>query len=103
MAVHRGAVAEGSLQLSSPVNPTDPTLLDGPWGMTIADNGHTAKIFISDVPSGTVSRFNIKFIGQFSISTEQGCAFGVATSSTGRQFAAVNDITNSVQIWTVRP
>jgi hypothetical protein len=203
-------------------NPTDPTLLDGPWGMTIADSGRTAKIFISDVLSGTVSRFNIKltasgpqsqqsvqiasgyihrgdpaafeigptglvfdaksntlyvastgdnaiyairgagttrvdrgtgrvvyqdsthlhgplgmtmapdgnliaaqsdavnsdpkqpselvefttkgkFIGQFSISTEQGGAFGVATSSTRQQFAAVNDITNSVQIWTVRP
>jgi hypothetical protein len=202
-------------------NPTDPRLLDGPWDMTIADSGRTAKIFISDVLSGTVSRFDVKvsssggprvqrsvqiasgythrgdpaafeigptglvfnaksntlyvastgdnaiyairgagttradrgtgkivyqdsthlhgplgltvapdgnliaaqgdainsdpnqpselvefttrgkFIGQFSISTQQGGAFGVATSSTRRQFAAVNDITNSVEIWTV--
>jgi hypothetical protein len=203
-------------------NPTDPRLLDGPWDMTIADSGRTAKVFISDVLSGTVSRFDLKltargpqsqravqiasgyihhgdpaafevgptglafdarsntlyvastgdnavyairgagttradrgtgrivyqdnahlhgplgmtlapdgnliaaqgdavnsdpnqpselvefttkgkFIGQFSISTQQGGAFGVATSSTRQQFAAVNDITNKVQIWTVRP
>jgi DNA-binding beta-propeller fold protein YncE len=204
------------------VNPTDPKLLDGPWDMTIADSGRTAKVFIANVLSGTVSRFDIKitasgpqstravqiasgyihrgdpaafeigptglvfnaksntlyvastgnnaiyairgagttkadrgtgrivyqdsahlhgplgmtiapdgnliaaqgdainsdpnqpselvefttkgkFIGQFSISTAQGGAFGVATSSTGRQFAAVNDNTNSVEIWPVRP
>jgi hypothetical protein len=218
------AQAGGVLVLNSSgtmvANITNTSLLDGPWGMTIADSGRTAKIFVSDVLNGTVSRFDVKitanglkmtrsvqiasgyiwhgdpvafeigptglvfnaktntlyvastgdnaiyaikgagttkadrgtgkvvyqdsthlhgplsmtmapdgnliasqgdavnsdpkqpselveftakgkFIGQFSINTQQGGAFGMATSSTGRQFAAVNDITNSVEIWTV--
>src|SRR5262249_37194169 len=44
-----------------------------------------------------------KFVGQFSISKHNpGGAFGVA-SSTGSspQFAAVNDINNTVEIWNV--
>ena len=40
-------------------------------------------------------------IGQFSINTGTGGAFGVATSSTRRHFAAVNDNTDSAEIWTV--
>jgi hypothetical protein len=44
-----------------------------------------------------------KFVGQFSISTQQGAAFGVASTLDFRQFAAVNDSTNSVQISMVRP
>jgi hypothetical protein len=202
-------------------NITNSAMLNGPWDMTIADSGNTAKIFVSDVLSGTVSRFDVKltksggvqvtnsvqiasgythradqaafeigptglvfnaqtntlyvastgdnaiyairgagttradhgtgkvvyqdnthlhgplglamapdgnliaaqgdavntdpnqpselveftakgkFIGQFSISTSPDGAFGVATSSTKRQFAAVNDNTNTVEIWTV--
>jgi hypothetical protein len=41
-------------------NLTNPSLLDGPWDMTVAASGHTAKIFVSDVLSGTVSRFDVK-------------------------------------------
>ena len=33
-----------------------------------------------------------QFVGQFSISTSQGGAFGVATSSDNQHFAAVNDV-----------
>jgi hypothetical protein len=202
-------------------NLTSASMLDGPWDMAIADSGNKAKVFVSDVLSGTVSRFDVSlpksggfrvtssaqiasgythrgdpaafeigptglvfnsktntlyvastgdnavyavrgagttradrgtgaviyqdsthlhgplglaaapdgnliaaqgdainsdpnqpselveftprgaFVGQFSINSSQGGAFGVATSSTKQQFAAVNDITNSVEIWTV--
>jgi hypothetical protein len=45
-----------------------------------------------------------KFVGQFSLNPSQGGAFGMASSAlTQHQFAAVNDITNSVQVWRVRP
>ncbi len=36
-------------------------LLDGPWDLTIDDRGRTASIFVSDVLSGTVSRFDVAF------------------------------------------
>ena len=65
-------------------------------------NGHQSNSFTHSQPSELVEfTAKGKFIGQFSISTQQGGAFGVATSSTRTQFAAVNDITNSVVIWTV--
>ncbi len=39
---------------------SDPKLLNGPWDMTIAiDRGRTATVFVSNVQSGTISRFNI--------------------------------------------
>jgi DNA-binding beta-propeller fold protein YncE len=36
-------------------------LLDGPWDLTIDDRGRTASIFVSNVLSGTVSRFDVAF------------------------------------------
>jgi hypothetical protein len=204
-------------------NMTDPQMLDGPWDLTINDLGSTAQIFVANVLSGTVSRFNVslptsggfqvtsdtqiasgykhhgdpnavevgptglafnpatgtlyvastadnkiytvknagaagtqsgrgkviyqdqahlhgplaltllpngnlmaaqgdavnpskrltselveftprgKFVGQFSLSKTAGGAFGVASSPDGTRFAAVNDITNTVEIWQVNP
>ena len=58
------ARAGGLLVLNSSgkvvANLTDPKLLDGPWDMAITDSGRTAKIFVSDVLSGTVTRFDVK-------------------------------------------
>lgn len=221
------AQAGGVLVLNSSggvvANLTNPSMLNGPWDMTIADSGRTAKVFVSDVLSGTVDRFDVRisrsgavhmtsavqiasgythhgdpaafevgptglafdertntlyvastgdnaiyaihgagttradhhtgpvvyqdtahlhgplgltfapdgnliaaqgdavnpdpnqtselveftpkgrFVGEFSLSSSAGGAFGVATASTRTQFAAVNDVTNMVQIWNVRP
>jgi hypothetical protein len=38
----------------------DPALLDGPWDMTAVDGGASAKIFVSNVLTGTVTRLNLK-------------------------------------------
>ena len=86
----------------------DATHLHGPLGMTLAPDGNLIAAqgdAINPDPNQTseLVEFTPKgaFVGQFSLSTQPGGAFGVATSSTRRQFAAVNDITNSVQVWTV--
>ena len=39
---------------------SDNTLLDGPWDLTIHEDGNHAKVFISNVLSGTVTRVNLK-------------------------------------------
>ena len=38
---------------------TDLTLLDGPWDLTINDQGDRAQIFVSNVLNGTVTRINV--------------------------------------------
>jgi len=42
-------------------NFTDPKLLNGPWDLTIHDQGNRAQVFVSNVLSGTVSRFDVRF------------------------------------------
>lgn len=42
-------------------NFTDPKLLNGPWDLTINDRGNRAQVFVSNVLSGTVSRFDARF------------------------------------------
>ena len=37
----------------------NPAKLDGPWDLTINDNGNTAQVFISNVLSGNVVRFDL--------------------------------------------
>jgi uncharacterized protein (TIGR03118 family) len=39
---------------------TDSKLLDGPWGLTINDEGDEAQVFVSNVLSGTVTRIDLK-------------------------------------------
>jgi hypothetical protein len=38
---------------------TSSTLLDGPWDLTINDQGSSAQVFVSNVLSGTVTRLNL--------------------------------------------
>ena len=38
---------------------TDPSLLDGPWDLTINDQGRTAQVFVSNVLNGTVTRIDL--------------------------------------------
>src|SRR5262249_40908135 len=38
----------------------DPSLLAGPWDMTIRDRGNRAQIFVSNVLRGTVTRLDVK-------------------------------------------
>ena len=40
-------------------NFADPALLDGPWDLTVHDNGSRALIFVSNVLSGTVTRIDV--------------------------------------------
>jgi hypothetical protein len=84
--------------------------LRGPLGLTFVGDGNLITANGDAInpdpnqPSELVEFTKTgKFVGQFSISTTQGGAFGVASTLDRRQFAAVNDITNSVQISSVRP
>src|SRR5271156_7115891 len=38
---------------------TDPVFLDGPWDLTIKDDGGHAKVFVANVLNGTVSRLDV--------------------------------------------
>jgi hypothetical protein len=41
-------------------NLTDNTLLDGPWDLTVHDEGGRAQVFVSNVLSGSVTRIDLK-------------------------------------------
>jgi hypothetical protein len=41
-------------------NLTSPTKLDGPWDLTIHDQGQSAQVFVSNVLSGTVTRIDLQ-------------------------------------------
>jgi hypothetical protein len=43
---------------------TDPNLLDGPWDLTVVDQGSKAILFVSNVLNGTVSRINLSVPGK---------------------------------------
>src|SRR5262249_61539876 len=88
---------------------SDDAHLRGPLGLVQAPNGNLitangdavnpdpnqASELVEFTPSG-------HFIGQFSIDSQQGGAFGLATSNFGGvlRVAAVEHITNSVDVWT---
>jgi hypothetical protein len=38
---------------------SNPTLLNGPWGLTVNDLGGRAQVFVSDVYTGTVTRIDL--------------------------------------------
>ena len=40
-------------------NLADPATLNGPWDLTINDMGTTSQIFVSDILSGSVTRFDV--------------------------------------------
>jgi hypothetical protein len=56
---------------------SNPTLLDGPWGMAVNDQGATAQLFISNVLSGTISRVQLTVTGHvhFVTITQIGSGF----------------------------
>ena len=86
--------------------------LRGPLGLVLAPNGDLitsngdavnpdptqASELVEFTPGG-------KFVGQFSIDPSQGGAFGLAVTQVGTllRFAAVEDVTNSVDVWTFDP
>lgn len=41
----------------------DATFLDGPWDLTLIDNGNSATVFVSCVLNGTVTRFDLHISG----------------------------------------
>jgi uncharacterized protein (TIGR03118 family) len=87
----------------------DSAHLRGPLGLVLAPNGDliTAN---GDAVNGDATQPSElveftpqgKFVGQFSIDTAQGAAFGIAVSNVDGllRFAAVEDATNSLDIWT---
>ena len=54
---------------------TDPTLLDGPWDLTVNDRGDHAQVFVADVLSGTISRFDVS-IGRSGVKLDRAVQIG---------------------------
>jgi hypothetical protein len=89
----------------------DPARLRGPLGLVLAPNGDLittngdAVNGNKNFPSELVE-FNPdtgKFVAQLSVDPAQGSAFGIALMSANGQlrFAAVNDDTNTLEVWTI--
>ena len=49
---------------------SDPILLDGPWDLTILDGGASAKVFVSNVLNGTVTRLDLD-VGANNVTVKQ--------------------------------
>ena len=88
----------------------DNTHLHGPLGLTFAADGNLIAAQGDAINANTKRASELveftpkgKFVSQFSLSKMEGGAFGVAASADGTQFAAVNDITNSLEVWKVQP
>jgi DNA-binding beta-propeller fold protein YncE len=81
---------------------SDPNLLDGPWDLTILDQGNSAKVFVSNVLNGTVTRLDLAVQGSaLSVTNKLTIAFGYAfrtdpaalvVGPTGLAYDAVGDI-----------
>jgi sugar lactone lactonase YvrE len=89
---------------------TDATHLHGPLGMATAPNGHllvaNSDVINSDPnqPSEIVEfTLNGQFVTQLSVDPSQGGSFGLAVNVKGNiaTFAAVDDNTASLLIWTL--
>jgi hypothetical protein len=83
--------------------------LRGPLGLVLAPNGDLITAngdAVNPDPNQTSELVeftpNGKFVGEFSIDPNAGGAFGVAVTNTDGilRFAAVEDVTNSLDIWT---
>jgi hypothetical protein len=86
----------------------DKAHLHGPLGLAIAPDGNLIAaqgdaINPSKRQTSELVEFTPKgkFVGQFSLSKMAGGAFGVASAPDGTRFAAVNDITNGLEVWTL--
>jgi uncharacterized protein (TIGR03118 family) len=87
----------------------DDAHLRGPLGLVLAPNGDLITAngdAVNPDPTQTSELVeftpNGKFVGEFSIDPNAGGAFGVAVANTDGilRFAAVEDVTNSLDIWT---
>jgi len=86
--------------------------LFGPLGLVLAPNGdlitangdavNTANELPNQVSELVEFTPGGRFVGQFSIDSTAGAAFGLAVSNVGGilRLAAVEDVTNSVDVWT---
>jgi uncharacterized protein (TIGR03118 family) len=108
-AIHNAAFSQGDHGMGQLIVQNDPNL-HGPLGLVIAPNGdlivsngdaqspnpNDVNQLVEFTPAGA-------FVGKFQVdSGGPGAAFGIALSTDGGQlrFAAVDDNTNSVTIWT---
>ena len=60
-----GGALQGALQVIDHLGNlveafTDPNLLDGPWDLTVHDEGDQAQVFVTNVLSGTVTRIDFQ-------------------------------------------
>jgi uncharacterized protein (TIGR03118 family) len=109
-AIHHAAITQKNQGRGDAVF-QDPQHLHGPLGLALAPNGdlitangdavnqdtHQLNELVEFTPEG-------KFVGQFQLdSGAAGAAFGLAVQKVGDQvrFAAVNDNTNSLEVWTL--
>jgi hypothetical protein len=58
------SIGQGSLRILDPTGKvvrtlSDPKLLDGPWDLTVNDQGSTAQVFVSNVLNGVVTRIDL--------------------------------------------
>ena len=83
--------------------------LRGPLGLVLAPNGDLITANGDAVNADPTQPSELveftprgKFVGQFSIDTSEGAAFGLAVSNVGGvlRLAAVEDLTNSLDVWT---
>jgi uncharacterized protein (TIGR03118 family) len=90
----------------------DDAHLRGPLGLVLAPNGDLITAngdAVNPDPTQTSELVEFtpkgKFVGEFSIDSNAGGAFGVAVTNEGGvlRFAAVEDVTNSLDIWTFDP
>jgi len=89
----------------------DATHLHGPLGLVLAPNGHlitTNNDAINSDPKQPSELVEFtqagKFVAQFSIDKEQGGSFGLDIQTTGPhagKLAAVDDVDNTLKIWTI--
>jgi uncharacterized protein (TIGR03118 family) len=87
----------------------DDVHLHGPLGLVLAPNGDLIvangdAVNEDDTQPSELVEFTPhgQFVGQFSLSTEPGAAFGIAVDSSNGalRFAAVNDADNTLEVWT---
>jgi hypothetical protein len=82
---------------------TDATLLDGPWDLTIHEEGNLATVFVANVLSGTVTRINlattrtgkvvVESMTQIASGYGTACnAAAVVVGPTGLAYDALRDI-----------
>jgi hypothetical protein len=59
--VHQGSLFILDANANVVMNLTSSTLLDGPWDLTVHDQGERAQVFVSNVLSGTITRLDLVF------------------------------------------